>query len=96
MGLERPDFPASAGGTYVTDRTWRAQGMASPTLALALTWGSQSSQGHTQDCPGYPDITKGVFGGGPRATGQVGTGATKMGVLDYNTVCAPDLPSPGA
>lgn len=63
--------------------------MAPSTLGLALTWRSQSSQDHTQDCPGYPDVTVGVFGGGPRAAGQVGAGAAKMGELDYNTFCAP-------
>ena len=63
--------------------------MASPASALTLTWRSQSFQDHTQDFPGYPDVTEGVSEGGPRAAQQVGAGAMKMGALDQNPICAP-------
>ena len=50
-------------------RMWRAQGLATPAPALSLTWGSQSFQDHTRECPGSPDLVVGVFEGGVRAAG---------------------------
>lgn len=69
-----PDFPASAGGTGVADGAWRALGVASPALALALTWTSPSLQDHTQDCAGYAMSLRGSSAGAQELHDRWGQG----------------------